>query len=95
MISEVALAMFTHLPASPRPPHPLLLRPLSISCCSVAKATEKCGNTSVLQRERESEEMEQDRGGKEGGAGEQCLLLLCFQALFYERRKCCDDKHEG
>lgn len=53
VISEVALALFTH----PQPASSLLLpssslsRPLFLSCCSVTMATEKCGNTSVLQRE--------------------------------------------
>lgn len=41
MISEVALALFT----------PPLLFPLFLSCCSIAMATKKCGNTSVLQRD--------------------------------------------
>lgn len=53
MISEVALALFTH--PQPRLPSPFLLRPLFLACCSVTMVTEKCGNTSVLQREGEVE----------------------------------------
>lgn len=77
MISGIALALFTH--PQPRSPHhpklptnPFLLRPLCLSCCSgVAMATEKCGNTSVLQREREREKEGRDgkRHRREGNEG--------------------------
>lgn len=54
------------------PPHhhhnpspPFLLRPLFLPCCSVAMATKKCGNTSVLQRKRVKESEGGDSGCEE------------------------------
>lgn len=48
-------------PPPPRPPHCLPASPLSCSRCGVAIATEKCGNTSVLQSTQ----------GGEAGRGEE------------------------
>lgn len=58
-------------PNSLSPPHhhpspsPFLLRPLFLPCCSVAMATKKCGNTSVLQRKRVKESEGGDSGCEE------------------------------
>ena len=53
------------LPPPPPPPPPRLpASSLSCSRCGVAIATEKCGNTSVLQNAGERERRERERGGE-------------------------------
>lgn len=91
LLPPLALAAFTHHPlilsAAPRsspPPPCLILLPLlhplpasspSCSRCGVAIATEKCGNTSVLQSA--------GKGRRDCGRAPVCVFAVCLCVRAY------------